>query len=250
MSVQSSSEVIFSAGSEAQKYDVLIIDEGQDLLSQRLFEAFNSCLTGGINAGVWRMFLDPFQAVLENGVGLEELFIAAGMPFELFLMENVRTTTEIAVTASALGYVDHISGGIAGPQVELIYSEEESERQTVKDKINELLSLGFARNEVMVIGLNDSDYWYSGVLEGIVSAYNDFDDHSGVTFATASSVKGLETVAVILVGFSELESAQSRQSAYIGATRASTFLAVVADQSLKSAFDSAYAALAMRNFAR
>ncbi|NDG64203.1 MAG: hypothetical protein EBY29_12190, partial [Planctomycetes bacterium] len=104
--VLTSDQLVDRQNFPAKKWDVLIIDEAQDIPIDPLFDIYDQLLYGGISGGTWRMFLDPFQSVSLQGKSLESEFVQVGNPFRLSLTDNVRTTTGIAVTASALGFVD------------------------------------------------------------------------------------------------------------------------------------------------
>ena len=39
--------------------DVLVVDEGQDLLNFEFFDALNRSVKGGLEKGRWRWFMDP-----------------------------------------------------------------------------------------------------------------------------------------------------------------------------------------------
>ena len=51
------------------KYDILIVDEGQDLLSYHILEYFDQVLIGNIKNGCWRWFMD-----LNNQAGVDSSF--------------------------------------------------------------------------------------------------------------------------------------------------------------------------------
>jgi len=69
------------------QFDVLVVDEGQDLLSLRFIECFDTLLKGGIANGRWRWFMDDqhqagfhddtdpavIELLLEHGVTLQRL---------------------------------------------------------------------------------------------------------------------------------------------------------------------------------
>ncbi len=245
--VVSSLDLLFPKQVFLNQYDVLIIDEAQDLLSERLFLILDSLLYNGIAAGTWRMFLDPFQSVLFEERGLESDFSEIGKPSVMYLLDNVRTTKEIAVTASALGYVNHISGGIHGPAVELLYVDPDNSRKRVKEKIDELLCSGVLAGEILVLSFDKDSFWLQGELEGLTKRYDQPGAEDSVKYASAFEAKGLESVVVILVGIEELQSPTARQQAYIGATRASTLLAIVMEKRLRHEVEDAYASLAFRN---
>jgi hypothetical protein len=196
------------------------------------------------------MFSDPFQSVLFDERGLQTDFLDSGNPSVMNLQGSVRTTKQIAGTASALGYVDQIGGGIHGPEVEILYVSSEDIRIKVKEKLGQLADEGLLADEIMLVSLTEDPFWLSGELEGITQEYGVSKSRKIVNYSAANNVKGLESIAVILVGIAELESAWSRQQAYIASTRASTYLTLILDEGMRSEVQDAYIALAERHSLR
>ena len=248
--VTSSRDVLFKSRDFREQYDVLVIDEAQDLLSERLFQILDLQLQGGINEGTWRMFLDPFQSILFDGTTLESDFVEAGHPSIMNLRDNVRTTMEIAVAASALGYVNSISCGIHGPEVDFIYDDKPNLRKRVNEKISELRQNGVTADEIMVLSLNEDAYWLEGELQGVTRPIDLLESDGLIKCANVYQAKGLESIAVILVGIDELHSPSARQQAYIGTTRASTLLSVIAERKIHNEVITAYTALTIRSESR
>jgi len=245
--VASSQDVLFETRNYRDQYDVLVIDEAQDLLSDRLFKILDRFLFGGIEGGTWRMFLDPFQSVLFEGRTLESEFSYIGHPSVMNLKDNVRTTVEIAVAASALGYVNNISCGIHGPEVDFTYIEKTDIRKKVKEKVLELRGNGLSVDEIIVLSFNEDSFWLEGELKGLTVPLGSPKSDEMINYATVYQAKGLESVAVILVGIDELSSPAARQQTYIGATRASTILVLITELGLRVKVGEAYAALALRS---
>jgi hypothetical protein len=230
-----------------KKWDVLIIDEAQDLQMGPLFTVYDNLLQGGVANGTWRMFLDPFQSVLYDGESLESHFLTSGNPFRLELLDNVRTTTQIAATASALGYVNQMNGGINGPEVFLEYGAQDEILVKVRKRVDLLVSLGINRSEILLLSLARYDFSFDSQLRDIVVPLASELRTDLVQYSTVADAKGFESVAVILFGFSEFESFFARQQAYIGATRASTYLSVILDKKVEPDVVSAYIQLASRH---
>jgi DNA helicase IV len=95
--------------------------------------------------------------------------------------------------------------------------------------------------------LDRHDFSNDSQLRDIVSPLASEPREDLVRYSTVADAKGLESVAVILFGFSEFESFFARQQAYIGATRASTYLSVILDKNVEPDVISAYVKLASRH---
>jgi DNA replication protein DnaC len=248
--VYSTSDLIEASKANPKKYDALIIDEAQDFKSDEVYEVLDQMLLNGVSNGTWRMFSDPFQSVLFDERGLQTDFLDSGNPSVMNLQGSVRTTKQIAGTASALGYVDQIGGGIHGPEVEILYVSSEDIRIKVKEKLGQLADEGLLADEIMLVSLTEDPFWLAGELEGITQEYGVSKSRKIVNYSAANNVKGLESIAVILVGIAELESAWTRQQAYIASTRASTYLTLILDEGMRSEVQDAYIALAERHSLR
>jgi len=248
--VASSADLAAGSDFQGEMWDALVIDEAQDLFEDPMFEIYDSLLKNGIAGGTWRMFSDPYQAVLSKGRPLEKKFLELGNPFRLDLMQNVRTTREISVTASALGYVDRMTAGISGPEVDLLYCSPAKVGEQIATKVGALISLGLKASEILLLGFDQEDAVQYPELKNLIEPLETSNYGGAVRFASISEVKGLEAVAVIVFGFKGFKSGFARQQAYIGATRASTYLSIILGESLSSQVADAYAALALRNPAR
>lgn len=245
--VYSVSELVMASRETSKKYEVLVIDEAQDFKSEVVYEVLNDLLLDGVSNGKWRMFSDPFQSVLFDERGLQTDFLEFGNPSVMRLYGSVRTTKQIAVTASALGYVDQIGGGIHGPDVEILYVNEAGVRKAVRKKVEQLIDLGLISEEILLISLAEDSFWLSGELSGVTQEFGHSKSKQVVNYSAANDVKGIESVAVILVGVNELQSAWARQQSYIASTRASTYLSIILTEDLKISIDDAYFALAERH---
>ena len=96
-------------GSE-DKWDVLIVDEGQDLLSEEFIEVIDSHIDGGFDKGRWRWFMDDFyQAGFYNDTDVETLeFLKGKGNTSQRLMYNCRNTKQI------VKYIQLVTGAEIG----------------------------------------------------------------------------------------------------------------------------------------
>ena len=91
---------------DEEKFDVLYVDEGQDLLSFKVFDEISSRLKGGLENGSWRWFMDPNrQSELCGYFDPEALDVLKSgfhqKPGVLNLKNNVRNTKQIIDFAEA-----------------------------------------------------------------------------------------------------------------------------------------------------
>ena len=97
--------------------DVLVVDEGQDLLDFELFDMMNKCLKGGLDNGRWRWFMDPNnQASIAGEFDKDALEYIDGLAtVRPLLTRNCRNTEQIIqqtqqCTGADIGVADEILG--------------------------------------------------------------------------------------------------------------------------------------------
>ena len=234
-----------------QKFDVLIVDEAQDVLNRVSLELFDTILEGGLAEGVWRIFLDPFQG--ESTLELLDSIDRLGKcrPFFLNMNRNVRTTSQIAIASSALAYIDRISGGIDGPDVDFIYSEHEDYLDDVLLAVEHLVSEEVRLDEIVVVTSAPLELGFLSPQAQKFSLFNPSQvGELRIRHASVDEIKGLESTAVIYAGLTEIETSESRRNAYIACTRATTILKIVVPKFVRQQIIDAHAALVLRNPSR
>jgi hypothetical protein len=234
----------------AEPVDVLVVDEGQDTLLGLSGEDLGRVLRGGIENGVWRLLLDPYQLLdIDDDRVNRRLFEDSATVFRSLDL-NVRGTIEVAVTSSALGYVNRIRGGIQGPDVDLQFAEPPVIWQQVMEIVNDWGSKGIIPADILVL--------FSEELNNRGEVENDLElqhlqnslKERGISFSTPMQMKGRESTAVVFVGADNLETVRARQEAYLACTRAQVLLAVVGRESLRDQIPDAYAAAIAREAIR
>ena len=219
---------------QLETYDVLIIDEGQDLLSESYLYVFEALLKNGLQQGEWKLFYDPLQDIFRtvNPEGLKLLNEAH--PAKFTLSENCRNTQKIAVAT-------HIISGIEVPKTrkssdidvkESYYNDESHLCKMVSNSLNRLLSEGVKPWEITLLGpkrLENSSL--KNGLKGApyslsVDSAASMPDSKFIRYSTIKSFKGLESDAIILIDIDNLESAEAALDLYVAGTRASAFLEI------------------------
>jgi len=230
----------------AESYDVLIVDEAQDLLRTQFLDVFEIILKGGLAHGRWRLFLDPRQNIFDAvaAKGMERVLSLAPASFRLQV--NCRNTAPIA-TATAV-----LSGGtceetrvVAGPEVEwLWYSSPAEERRLVAKRLNVLLSGGMRPEDVVLLSKRSrARSCLADGVPGVVYSLADFDEEEMVpspkriTFATVSSYKGLEADVIVLIDVDDLGHQDSLASLYVGASRARALLVVCLAEAVRGEYE-------------
>ena len=89
-------------------WDVLIVDEAQDLLTPEHLDVFDLLLKNGLSRGRWHLFLDPKQNIYGEGVQADGGPTASRVYAPAFddLFENCRNTRQVAVQTSIVSGIE------------------------------------------------------------------------------------------------------------------------------------------------
>jgi len=226
------------------RYDVVIVDEGQDLLTNAYLDVVEGLLNGGLVAGKWRVFYDRRQDIF-RGVEPDGLKRIQGLGMKYNLSVNCRNTMPIGICTSLLcGLPAGESLRVDGDDVEIRWytTNSEARRLLVKD-VNAMIVGGFASDDLVVLSArrlenspmcSDLDVYshpFADIREGGAKVRN------AIPFSTIGAFKGLEADAVFLVDVDDLESTEAVAGLYVASSRARTNLYIYLDESLRAAYN-------------
>lgn len=225
-------------------FDVLVVDEAQDILTPDVVAVLDASVKGGMAGGRWRIFQDANeQAALYGKLDSATHARLRRMATTRALSLNCRNTTEIelATRTVAQPQANAVATQSGDPVERRWYSDEatlirelravlgELQRERVppgtvsllvptrpsRELENELRSMGFA-------GLRkaEADALGTGTLQV-------------ATWSTVPSFKGLENDIVILAGVARINNDWWRAAAYVGMSRARVRLYVLLHESLR-----------------
>ncbi|HVU56086.1 MAG TPA: NERD domain-containing protein [Puia sp.] len=241
VSVQSFEEIDVS-----DLYEAIVVDEAQDTLNFEDLATLDRILMGGLEKGIWRIFLDK-----NNQLGLSGKYEEAAMemlslynPVRIMLSRNCRNTEPIVnavrlLTASDIGTAT--AGG--GPEVKYIYtsSEQESihmlEKELLKLLDNEIgsgdISLVSAKDFESSIASKLNTRFRRKITELTASTATDFPFHH-ISFSTVRNFKGLENRFVFIMDFPQEYFEQCDMAAlYVAMTRPRVGLTIILPKILK-----------------
>jgi len=225
------------------KYDAVVIDEAQDVMTIDYLDAISCLVLGGVSSGNVVMFYDSNQDIYGT-ISEEALkYLHRYYYFKYELSVNCRNTREVAALGSILSEMvipineDLTSGRPQSPKfatkTELITS--------IANMIDELSATGLPATDIVVLSPRTLDK--SLVLplsQGASQVIAPWGSVPGrnikAMFSTIHSFKGLESGAVILVDL-DIESEVSRkQLLYVGCSRAKAILCPVLPDTNKKTF--------------
>ena len=220
---------------EKEPFDIILLDEAQDLLTEPYLEALDVVLKGGLRKGKWCFFMDP---------KLQNVFHQSTLDDILQILENrdlLPTVQELEYncrnTPMIIDFMDKLFGTKTkyyapedrGLNVDIILHKQSDEQQ---DQLAELLQKlnkdGIPKNDIVIL----SPYTYQNSRIGELarrSITDDVNNRKGkILFSTISSFKGLESPVVILVDIEDIEKKNSSVLLYVGMSRAKSKLYVLA----------------------
>jgi hypothetical protein len=231
-----------------ERYETLVVDEGQDFLGRPLLTVLDGLLKSGIENGRWRVFCDVNNQGAVYG-RYEEAAFADLLRFghSMVLPVNRRNTKQIAQETTTLAMPRIPSVGVAsGVPVEYIwYGATADQSKRLRSLLYRLYKDGVSAGRITVLtartparsclpAISDP------VLEP-VTEQNVYDVVTGAygstTFSTVSAFKGLENDYIVFVDVESLEGDWWRSVIYVGMSRARAGLCVLVPDSLGPAYE-------------
>lgn len=205
----------FGAIDRTKTYDVLFVDEAQDLMTAEDMDVIDEIVAGGRSRGRWRMFLDPNnQAHVEGDFDRDVMALVSDEAtiFELDL--NVRNTRAIVHVVQEYLAADVGKPGIVhGEKIRWVRAEKPADEAAALAQARELASEGIPKGNIWVI---DSS-----------SAASPRQDSKGYVVTSPRYVKGLENEHVIVFGVPDPDDDSAVANFYVAVTRARVSLTIV-----------------------
>lgn len=223
--------------SEELKFDVLIIDEAQDFLTENYLEVFDWILKGGINKGQWTMFGDfTNQAIYINDPEEAKLLLSQRAFFVKVppLKLNCRNTKRIAEQNTLITGIDepNFTGlTLPGISVDVLFPRINKQKEILENKVQELISSGIDPELITLLSPKRFENTFLSDSEIILVQIK-----KGLEVSTIHSYKGLENVIIVLYDFSEIQSEVAMRLLYVGISRATQQLSIILNQNLEQSF--------------
>ena len=216
------------------KCDLLVMDEGQDIIKPVYLYSLDSLLRNGLEKGNWAIFYDEKQNIYnpEYTDGMEIIEGYACTKFKLFV--NCRNTVQIGTYSAKTSGVE-ISEFLHenGEEVQKISYEDKSDfKQKIKDILKHLRAEKVDLSDIVFLAPKK---YSNSILNEVGIEVNELGDHfdynSGLPrYATIQGFKGLDAKIVILVDVDNIQDKNFSKFMYIAGTRARTLLYVVASE--------------------
>jgi hypothetical protein len=226
-----------------KKYDMVVIDEGQDLLNNIYLKCIDVLINGGLMEGNWSIFFDPNQNIFNPKSELNTLLPELSKVAACFnLTVNCRNTKQIANANTLITNMPQAGRVKAtGPNVEYFkYSSLSEEISLVIELLQKLKTDGISCRDVVLLSAYTIENPRCCLFHGKIPAevgkikIDGFiwqAKNNELRFSTVSSFKGLESKIVILMDVDAFVDEQRRLLHYVAISRACTALYVFYDAS-------------------
>lgn len=239
----------------APKFDVLVVDEAQDILTAEYLDVLNELLAGGLAGGRWLMFGDfENQAIyLENPDSSAEdmkqmLTDRAPHHARHRLTINCRNPERIA---RVLTSVCHVSPGytrtipdLDGADVDpFFWTDHDDQQCLLLETLRKLRETFDARDIVVLSTHKDARSCAAGLTShdgrALVALRSSSSDDHGTAYASIHAFKGLEARAIIVTDITSLAKKQ-RSLLYVAMSRARVRLVLLMHESCRAPYKQVY----------
>ena len=223
------------------KFDKIIVDEAQDLITEKYLDTFDNCISGGLSRGRWTFFGDFSQQAIYNpsvsGQEMKDLIEDRTSFIRFKLTINCRNTKticdEISLVTDFKAPSDVWSKVDGMPVQYITYRDREEEKAKLTDTIQTLMDSHVAAKKISILSpLKREKSIVSEVEEYDIRDYKTYGNNK-FSFSTIKAFKGLENSVIILV---DIESIADKQLMYVALSRARTALYVIESEGARKEY--------------
>lgn len=231
------------------RYETLIVDEAQDLARAPYLDVMDALLDGALSEGCWRMFADfERQAIFGDDTEGAKARIMGRAAFiaRFALRRNCRNIPRVAEYVVRLGGLSpgysrvlRPDCGPEGTPHTSFYRSDEHQQELLREELEDIESTGeFEAEDIVILSpLVDSCAAKLARRRSIPPLERLPSVRSGASsYGTVASFKGLEAPAIVLTDIEEVTSQRAQRLFYIGVSRATDRLRVLARDGLQAAF--------------
>jgi len=218
---------------EAEKFDLLVVDEGQDFRDDGdKLALLDAMLKGGLAKGRWRWFEDLDQILSPEAAtppaadhqALLDYLDAFG---QVEVACNWRNTEQIAqAAAKVMGRPVPPSFGVQGPKVTTVPSKPGRDFDLLAAVLDHKNLRAYRPEDIIVLSMKGAGKEsFAGKAEAAGFRLVPYDaaapcEEGTIRTSTVFKFKGMESHVVILMDVEALATTRDRRKAYVGMTRA------------------------------
>lgn len=226
------------------KYDRVIIDEGQDLMNMSAYLIVGYFIKNGWESGKWTIYYDHKQNIFGTDDEFREIWkVLKESAFIYPLTVNCRNTKQIAQGNYAVTHVyKPIFMRAEGEEIVYItYTNKSTEANMLFDEIRRLSNEGISKRDIVILSQyridNPNCCLYGKEIPRDIghiktNVTSDFANCKHIRFYTIQAFKGLEAKVVIMIDVDNLSDDNHRLMNYVGMSRARTYLEFFYDAKL------------------
>jgi len=232
------------------QYDLIILDEAQDLMYLEVFLILDRILKGGLRKGRCIVFSDPNQNIFGQDDGsYKEVCDVIKHDYGFFNLKlnvNCRNTERIARISAKISNVQSAKVlGIDGPKVYRYVFDGEKEFCKIfsREITNVIRTGGVSTKDIVILSrykLQNSMLKNCDSVCGLkIIERGDITDNTTkcLNYFTVQAFKGLESKVVFLVDIDGFLSKEDRRLNYVGASRAKLLLYIFHDKKYSEEYD-------------
>ena len=243
---------LLDEGDKHPGFDILLIDEAQDVIADPYLDTMDLLLKGGLAAGKWVFFGDfdnqAIYAKSNESMPLSMLeMIRSRAPdcAQFTLRVNCRNAAPIAetlvlacnVSPGYSRYLQEMEGAVVDPH----FWKSGDDQMALLRRVIEGQRRRFSADEIVVLSMKNDDTSCAGKMadSGITMAplrEGAEAHHEHVRFGSIHAFKGLEAAAVIVTDIDHLD-ANAKTLLYVGMSRARVHLSLLMKESCRSSYD-------------
>lgn len=226
--------------SRIDEYDVLIVDEGQDLFDYDDIETLESIVKGGLSDGEWYIFHDvnnQSRLFVDTKIEVLDLLMSYA-PAKVPLVTNCRNSSAILQKVQDSLHLDMGNTGTGmGPEVhEFIVNSNNAE--ILKNELENMLKSGVSPSSITILSPNryedSSVFNLPEKIKKNIVALDDFSVRSfpinEISFSEIKNFKGLENEVIIVVDLKDTKKVDNDSDKvlyYVAMSRARALLCTI-----------------------
>lgn len=234
-------------------YDMLVVDEAQDLLSDPVLDVLELATKAGLAAGHWALFGDfERQAIYANGdaqQGLDRLKNRTNAAYTNYPLRincrNSRSIADFVTLASGLapGYSRVLAERDAADVEPVFYRSPQRQLEQLASVLQRLAKR-FPVDQIVVLSMRSDAASCAAALGDSIQGIRlapfkaENDKKQCVRFASVHSFKGLESAAIVLTDIENIDDDQAKSLLYVGMTRARLALVLLMADRVRPRYDS------------
>jgi cellulose biosynthesis protein BcsQ len=223
-----------------EKFDAILIDEGQDLIRENYLMCIDEFLHNGLDDGNWYVFFDENQNIYNPHLKEGMEILERNRPTRINLVVNCRNTKQIATYNKLLtGLEQSELMKVSGEQVSRkSYDNSDELQKSIQGLVKSYLKDGISPGDIVILspytlsksGLNGPDVFKSICkFQDISRMKFNTTVPDAVKFSTIHSFKGMESKVVILIDLNKFSSAEVKRLNYTAISRARVMLNIFYD---------------------